>query len=76
MSNEHCESEEKRLTESNRTEYEKNRNTEQQALLNEVVHKQSNEKELSYEETKQRKDTKEQVNMAKVNYPHQSESTC
>ena len=32
-------------------------NTEQQALLNEVLQKQSNEIELSFEETKQHKNT-------------------
>ena len=32
-------------------------NTEQQALLNEVLQKQSNEIELSFEETKQLKNT-------------------
>ena len=40
------------------TEYENKRNTEQHTFLNEVSQKESNEIELSYEETKQHKDTK------------------
>ena len=40
------------------TEYENKMNSEQRAFLNEVSQKQSNEAELSYEETKQHKDTK------------------
>lgn len=38
-------------------------NTEQQALLNEVSQKQRNEIELSFEETKQHKDTKYKRNI-------------
>ena len=57
LGNMEAEKHNKELEKRRITEYGNKRNTEEQVLLNEVSQKQSNEIELSDEETKQHKDT-------------------